>query len=532
LVLKPTPSLNLNSLQIDHFVLRVNHETGNWSITVVEESETKLDGQNDLVFEYNNNNNNIAESTEKLLNDLRAIDRMSYVIRQYKTLSHPNITTKQLSHMKLVFNYGPHTASIKYENNFYVLDLYPTHELESFMREAFNQSMQSKDPNSMKRLILILESISSPVLIMKEILCHRRNLLWTIIPRNMLHLKLIYMNSKYEYEVRFLQANQMSITAIIPDDNTNSMKPTPYNIVISTTDKERFRQAINDFNRYASSVPLIELSYNTLLSNKMPVQKLSDNSFVFIVHETHYTVKIENNEATLMISHDTFTEAQKKFLQEQFRLGVILHGIESGISPDRTFMPMFQILFMPVTLLKQLIDAIIDMNTSRRKVFLLLFAPLRTNDTSSEILQGLNLPMNIISTMKGPVDTVIPFGSRLVIYGKIGSGRDINQFFCLIIRIRDKHLNQYVDVPLRILIQANQQTNISIVNKYSVSITLWSEVIKSGDMTVIAQQLIQKANEDDSLLEIDIDKVPDDNLLRKLLRLLCDMEIDDILALQ
>jgi hypothetical protein len=202
-----------------------------------------------------------------------------------------------------------------------------------------------------------------------------------------------------------------------------------------------------------------------------------------------------------------------------FRTGMLIHGAESGVSPDRAFMALLQLLFTPAFILKQLIDAVGDLNSSNRKLTLMLFAPVRTNDTSSEILQGIQFPRKITSILKDTVDKIITPGQRLVVYGKLQAAQP-TQFFCVVVRIRDKFSDKYVDVPMRLQPVAN--------NKYIVTIQTFNEYIKSGDMTVVAQSIVQKANEDETGELLDVDDEPDDNVIRRLLRTLCAMDVEEI----
>lgn len=79
-------------------------------------------------------------------------------------------------------------------------------------RTSFNQMVQRRDPLSIKKLMLMLETVSGPFLKIKETLTKRRNLYWTIIPNNLLQVKLILYSPKLTYELKFLKDSKISIS--------------------------------------------------------------------------------------------------------------------------------------------------------------------------------------------------------------------------------------------------------------------------------------------------------------------------------
>lgn len=294
-----------------------------------------------------------------------------------------------------------------------------------------------------------------------------------------------------------------------------------YNVIVSTKDTGRFIQAINDFNLYASSLLLLELGYELLRSRGLGMRRpqIDKRAFQFVHHDTTFAFKMENNEATLTIIGDAYTETQKKYLRELYRTNVLIDGIETGIPLDRTFSYMVNLLYsFPVHLIKLLIDAIVDVNSSKRKVIrLMLCAPLRTQDKTSEILQALQLPKRIEFAMKQPMDEVLQPSSRLTYLEKTPEGFTC---FYVVIRIRDKHTDQYADLPIRIY---------AIPNKITVSIQMWKEAMRDvRDNPAIGQDLLQTVNEDDPM---NIDQELDDNVIRRLLKALSRLDIEEVLSL-
>ncbi len=58
------------------------------------------------------------------------MDRMSFITRQWASIQDENISNVVITHSVLAFNYGTQMVKIKYENNTYALELFPSHEIE------------------------------------------------------------------------------------------------------------------------------------------------------------------------------------------------------------------------------------------------------------------------------------------------------------------------------------------------------------------------------------------------------------------
>jgi hypothetical protein len=390
---------------------------------------------------------------------------------------------------------------------------------------SFNHFIQTRDPATVKKLVAMLEMICIPFLKLKEVLTKRKKMLWTIVPKNIVNVKIYYMSQKYEYDVKFGKKS-LVISSKTPEDN-------PYTLNV-TTDKNTMERDFDLFVKYAASVSLYAIGVELLSQNNIKAMRkgkyrynrsnsLDKSHHVFQMHETTFSIGLDNN--ILQMTSDNLSESQKRFLTTLTHKNMLTHSIESGVPPERAFLSLLQLLYLPGGILRQFLDAINDVNSTSRKVSLMFFSPLPIGDTSSEILQELRFPSKVMTTLKASIVELFPPGSRLVLFTKVKN----LHVYSVIIRIRDEFSNKYVDVPIRMHAQPGTTQQEA---KYVLFIGADTSLQKSGDQTLIGDQLVRKATDNEIDILGDFDREVDDNVLRRLLKSLCEMDIEEIIDIQ
>ena len=129
---------------------------------------------------------------------------------------------------------------------------------------SFNHFIQTRDPNTVKKLVAMLEMICVPFLKLKEVLTKRKKMLWTIVPKTIVNIKVYYMSQKYEYDIKFGKKS-LVISSKTPEDN-------PYTLNVST-DKNTMERDFELFVKYAASVSLYAIGVELLSQNNIKTMR-------------------------------------------------------------------------------------------------------------------------------------------------------------------------------------------------------------------------------------------------------------------
>ncbi|KAL0490016.1 hypothetical protein AKO1_009405 [Acrasis kona] len=527
IILSPTPQLSFSSLKINHFKLLIDQITCEWSLTAFEiQDESSSDRDDQLTFEYPSGN--VNQSISKLLDDLQSIDRMSFIALQYSKLKseNSNLVTLVSNHSTCAFKYNMHTIKIKFDSGNYVLEMHPSHDLEPFIKSSFDQFVRHQDHNSLQKLIYMMDRISTPLITLKQILTKRRQLVWSFVPRDLLHLRIHYMvpnNSKFEFMVNF---NQGELLIKSLDDS--------HHVNVPVNDHDKLSKAIHEFDLFVTSLYMYEAASERVSSSLKNVKKSNTEkySFSFNIHVTDtvvYTLKMENNELSLNVApaangNDQFNDQHKKFIKDMFRT-CLEYCTHMHVQHERCFISVIQFLGLSHSICRCVMDALLSVNSGRRRVNLMLIAPIDARDTSSQVLQALRIPEKIQQMLMVPIQHTLQGGQRVYSFCK----KTVTHF--LMIRITDVHTNEYVDIPIAI-----PQIR-DAMEQLSVTIRANDALLKPGmDAATIGDRIVNKANNGGMVQDnFDIDDEPepyDDNCVRKLLKLLCEMSIDELYHLQ